>query len=304
MPKRKTHNQFIEEVQEKFKGEYTVLGKYEKASEKIEVKHNECKRKYSVRASAFLSGARCTHCFKATKKTTEQFKKEVRNLVGNEYTVTGEYNGNKNKIKIIHNTCHNEYKVSPGHFLSSGRRCPYCKGGSPQSKGNFPERFEKVANGNFILKSKYKTNKDYIIVEHLVCNTEYKVRADNFLSGKGCPACKESLGERRISNILKENNISFVAQKRFEDCKNIKTLPFDFEILNEYGTKCLIEYNGVQHYKPVKFFGGEEGFKQRIKNDKIKYDYCVDNNINIFYISFEDDLEERMKDIMHKLSQS
>ncbi|QDF14318.1 hypoxanthine oxidase [Staphylococcus phage PMBT8] len=64
MPKRKTHNQFIIEVKEKFKDEYTVLGEYKKASEKILVKHNKCNKEYYVRASAFLSGARCPHCYK------------------------------------------------------------------------------------------------------------------------------------------------------------------------------------------------------------------------------------------------
>lgn len=300
MPKRKTHNQFIIEVKEKFKDEYTVLGKYEKASAKILIKHNKCNKEYYVRASAFLSGARCTHCFKPIKKTTEEFKKEVNELVGNEYMVIGEYNGNKNKVKMIHNICGNEYEVSPGHFLYSGRRCPYCQGGSPQTKDSFPKKFNKVSQGDFILKSEYKTNRDYILVKHLICGLEYSVRAGNFLSGKGCPSCKQSSGERRISNILKENNISFISQKRFEDCRNIKPLPFDFAILNK-GKYYLIEYNGKQHYQSIDFFGGEDGFQKRIKNDKIKHDYCVDNNIELFYISFEDNLEEKMKEIIYKI---
>ena len=38
------------------------------------------------------------------KKSTEEFKKEVYDLVGNEYEVLGEYIKNDKKIKIKHNS--------------------------------------------------------------------------------------------------------------------------------------------------------------------------------------------------------
>ena len=304
MPKRKTHNQFIEEIKEKFGNEYTVLSQYEKASKKVKVKHNKCNKEYYVRASAFLSGARCTHCFKPIKKSTEHFKKEISNIVGDEYSVIGEYKNNKEKVKMLHNNCGNEYEVTPGHFLSSGRRCPYCKGGSPKTKNIFPQKFEEVSMGHYELLSEYKTNREYITVKHLKCENSYEVRAGNFLSGKGCPYCNESHGERTIAKLLIDNKISFIRQKRFKECKNIKTLPFDFAVIKEDKVICLIEYNGLQHYKPIDFFGGEEGFKQRIKNDKIKCDYCKDNNIPLFCISYNDDIQNEIEKVIYKLSQS
>lgn len=46
-------------------------------------------------------------------KTTEKFKEEVFELVGNEYIVTSEYTGCKNKVKFIHNIkeCMNEFDM-------------------------------------------------------------------------------------------------------------------------------------------------------------------------------------------------
>lgn len=304
MPKRKTHNQFIKEIKEKFGDEYTVLSQYEKASKKVNVRHNKCNKEYYVRASAFLSGARCTYCFKPVKKSTEQFKKEVSNIVGDEYSVIGEYKNNKEKVKMLHNNCGNEYEVTPGHFLSTGRRCPYCKGGSPQSKNVFAEKFNKVSKNNFELISEYTKSKENINVRHVKCGYEYSVRADNFLSGKGCPKCKESYGEKRISDILKNNSIPFITQKRFDNCRNVKPLPFDFAIIEGDNVKLLIEYNGEQHYKPVELFGGKQEFNKRKNNDKIKFDYCVDNNIELVYISYNDNIDECMDDIIYKLSQS
>lgn len=39
------------------------------------------------------------------KRTTEEFKKEVKKLTNDEYTVIGEYTGTNSKIKIKHNVC-------------------------------------------------------------------------------------------------------------------------------------------------------------------------------------------------------
>lgn len=42
-----------------------------------------------------------------------------------------------------------------------------------------------------------------------------------------------------------------------------------------------IEYQGVQHYKPVEIFGGEDHFKHQQDNDKKKRELCKRNGINL-----------------------
>jgi hypothetical protein len=81
-------------------------------------------------------------------------------------------------------------------------------------------------------------------------------------------------------------NIEYSYQKTFTDCKDKRILPFDFyfEIDNQ---PIVIEYNGIQHYKPIEFFGGYEAFIIRQKHDKIKKEYCNDNNIKFIEISYE-----------------
>ncbi len=75
--------------------------------------------------SNFLSGSRCPYCFGNLKKTDTQFKKEVFDLVGSDYTVLGSYVNTNTKIKVKHNKCGHVYKIAPYHFLE-GHRCPYC----------------------------------------------------------------------------------------------------------------------------------------------------------------------------------
>ena len=52
----------------------------------------------------------------------------------------------------------------------------------------------------------------------------------------------------------------------------------------------FIEYDGEQHYKPVRFFGNEEDaenvFKRTQEHDRIKNQYCKDNNINLLRIPY------------------
>jgi hypothetical protein len=109
---------------------------------------------------------------------------------------------------------------------------------------------------------------------------------------RGCPVCSESNGEKRIRKFLeylkKEGLIEdFKSQKKFPDCRNQLELPFDFQIFTKEGY-FLCEYHGIQHYKSIKFFGGDEQFKLRKKLDKIKLKYCKDNNIPLLVIPYWD----------------
>jgi len=101
-----------------------------------------------------------------------------------------------------------------------------------------------------------------------------------------------SVGERRITDYLLRKNIKYEYQKRYEDCRNINPLPFDF-YLPEYNL--IVEFDGYQHFNPVKKWGGAIGLKQRELHDSIKNKYCKDNGINIIritYLELEDNVVE------------
>ena len=80
-------------------------------------------------------------------------------------------------------------------------------------------------------------------------------------------------------------------KKTFKGCKSKKLLQFDF-YLPKYNI--LIEYDGIQHYKPVGFFGGKKEFKETQMRDNIKNKYCKDNNINLIRIRYDENIEERL----------
>ena len=80
-------------------------------------------------------------------------------------------------------------------------------------------------------------------------------------------ATQFSHGENQIKNVLENIGISYIPQKKFDDCKDKKALPFDFYIPSK---RMAIEFDGEQHYKSVEYFGGENELINRQKHDKIK----------------------------------
>ena len=120
--------------------------------------------------------------------------------------------------------------------------------------------------------------------------------------GHGCPICNTSKGEKRIEEYLKNNNYKYVQQYKIEECRNKNPLPFDFAVFKENKLLCLIEFQGIQHYKEIEHFGGIEGFKYRQRNDLIKRNYCIANKIELITIPYwleyvEEYLKERLLEI-------
>ena len=142
-----------------------------------------------------------------------------------------------------------------------------------------------------------------------VCDNLWETIAFPVYSGKtGCPKCASSKGEKRVSKYLNNKGIGYEAQYIFDDCKNIYALPFDF-YLPQYNI--CIEYDGEHHFMPVRMsksvtiYQAEENFRMIQLRDKIKTDYCKNNNIMLIRIPYtEFDNIEKILDtyINHKIA--
>lgn len=101
--------------------------------------------------------------------------------------------------------------------------------------------------------------------------------------------CERSVGEWKINKILKDNNINFKREFTFPDLlgDNGGRLRFDFGVLDENNQiQYLIEYDGIQHFKP-NCFGQEDYYFLLLKKyDKIKEEYCKKNNIRLIRIPY------------------
>lgn len=108
-----------------------------------------------------------------------------------------------------------------------------------------------------------------------------------------CDFCTKRMSnlEKLVDIEIQKYTNNFIFQKRFDDCRNINPLPFDF-YLPEYNL--CIEVDGDQHEKPVDFLNNMtqaekiENFEKIKKNDNIKTKYCEDKNIQLIRINFRD----------------
>jgi len=98
----------------------------------------------------------------------------------------------------------------------------------------------------------------------------------------GCPHCKKSYGENFIKNLLDELDIKYDPHALIRYNKN-KKFYVDFLIKD---LNLIIEYNGIQHYKAIKFFGGKERFKTQSKRDNNLRNYCNINNIRLLELPY------------------
>ena len=110
----------------------------------------------------------------------------------------------------------------------------------------------------------------------------------NHYTNMGIDRCKvcsssESKGERAIRRYLEDNNINYIAQKSFDDCKDKHRLPFDF-YLPDFNT--AIEFDGLQHFKPIH---GNDVYLLTVLHDQIKNIYCSNNRIELMRIPYWDE---------------
>lgn len=138
------------------------------------------------------------------------------------------------------------------------------------------------------------------------CGNDFYVDINHFVDGKyQCNECRfrQSAIAAKVELWLNQNHIVYSKEKKFDDCKNKKPLPFDF-YLDDFNA--CIEVDGVGHYRPVAFGGRKEEaqdiYEQRVQNDLIKTEYCKNNNIPLlrlpFWIIENDDYEGLLYDFI------
>lgn len=292
MSMHKTDTEFKKEVFDLVGNEYTFIDAYVTNKTKLRVKHNKCSKTYRVTPNSFLTGSRCPYCAGNINKTDVQFKKEVFDLVGNEYVFLDSYVNTMTKIKVRHNRCGNVYEVASHSFLS-GTRCPYCY---IESKNKTNTHFKKevfdLVEDEYIFLDTYINSYTKLRVKHNKCGHIYKVKPNAFFSGCRCPYCNISHGEDFINKILKSLGTNYEYQKSFDDLRDIQPLSYDFYIPDQ---NILIEYQGIQHYQPLDVFGGEDQFKVQQKHDKMKADYAKTHHYKLIAVPYTEDTFTKIK---------
>ena len=251
-----------------------------------------------------LNGSGCPKCTKYRNRyTTEEWVNKAKLIHGNKYDYSKvNYVNSKIKVCII---CpkHGEFWINPdNHFMGQGcPKCRYIKSSSATRKSldNVIDDFKSIHGDKYdYSKVKYKNNKTKVCI---ICKEhgEFWQTPDNHIKGKGCPNCSQSKLESSTKEFLIKNGIEFVEQKGFSWLKYKNPMKLDFYLPNY---NVAIECQGIQHFEPIEYFGGDNGFEYNIAKDIKKANLCSKNKIGLLYYSNEKYNEHLGKKVYHSLS--
>lgn len=233
---------------------------------------------------------------KKLSKGIKKFKEAAIKVFPNYNYDKVEYINQYKKVKIICDHGHT-FEVRPKDLLN-GHGCPICA--KNKTKIQNLQRFielSKIAHGT---KFDYTTLKfdGYQKPMIITCpiHGEVSILPYNHLIGPGCPKCGQSIGELKIENLLKNLHIDYKKEFPIEYSGNKTNKTYiDFYLPDK---NMFIEYNGLQHYIPVKYFGGKIQFEKQKARDKYVEKYCNNNDIRLVVIKYNDNVEQILKDIL------
>ena len=196
------------------------------------------------------------------------------------------------RTKLLHRCkiCNNTFKTSPKVLKNSIYGCPFCAGTKVDQKDYINKLPSDIKLTGIYINSYTKT-------EHqcLVCNFLWETKPYYIINRNcGCPNCSSSKGERMIKNFLDTINITYLR----EYIVKINNIDYRFDFfIPEINT--IIEFDGIQHFEPIDFFGGDDAFLKNKINDVIKTNWCLENNIKLVRIPYYEDtilfLEKKFK---------
>jgi very-short-patch-repair endonuclease len=208
-----------------------------------------------------------------------------------------EYKNERQKIKVICKE-HGEFLITAAKH-KIGRGCRVCAGNKPKTYNEWISVFREVHGFRYSYPLQPISAERHITI---ICDNhgEFQQSVKKHAYRKsGCPLCRESKGEKGIAAFLDNNNIKYERQKKFDDCKNIHHLSFDF-FLPDYNL--LIEYDGEQHFREVLQWGGKKGYETILLRDKIKSEWIlVHPDFKLLRIRYDEEISSKLHQFLQRL---
>lgn len=249
--------------------------------------------------SLLCSHETCPYCNGSKKMPNRDFKQLLNKKFHGRIVNLEKYKGSNVKILFKCFKGH-QWKENPSAILK-GKGCPYCDDNRKLNQEQFKKKLKRVHHGYLKAISKYKGCSAHVLFQckrgHVFSNV-----ADYVLRGVGCPYCHLVKGEFCVQHYLNQLGFKETKTKYSKRIPNHyyvhayilhhkkrkidapKRLYVDF-LLNYNNHLIAIEFNGKEHYIPIKFWGGKKTLKMIQKNDKRTQRYCQSHHIKLIYIN-------------------
>ena len=156
-------------------------------------------------------------------------------------------------------------KVGHGNSLKDNDRGDICKEWNHKRNSKGPEQYLPTSSK----KVWWVCSKSH----------EWESIISNRTNGSNCPTCRESKGEKYISEYLETKGIIFERQKTF---KSLRRYRYDFFIP---ALSLIVEYDGQQHFDPENYFNKKGSLEKTKARDNTKIVFAAENGHSIFRIS-------------------
>ncbi len=292
MSKKKTHEEFILQMKD-LHPDLEVLDVYDGAFKPLRCRCNKHNYEWLVKPNVLLSGHGCPKCgyenvsTKLRARSHEEFLAELAEI-NPDIEVLDRYDRVDDFLKCRCRKDGYEW-ISTGKRLLRGDGCPQCSGVAKLTHDEFVRRIASI-NPDVEIIGTYRARHTHVTCRCRICGHEWEATPGNLYAGWGCPACSQSHGEIAIQRYLDTHNYVYRREYSFADCRYEHALLFDFYLPDR---NLLIEYDGEQHFRPVKFGGSNDDkadkrFELNQIRDQIKNDYCASRHIPLIRIPYTD----------------
>ena len=204
--KRKTDNEYREELKQKRNDEYELLEEYKNSYSKILVRHKACGYEWKVNPMSLLHGrSSCPKCSNHLLSFSE-----VSDILKNKnISIVSEKNEYKNMNSVLFfkcDKCGYTWKTKLSNIIYNNTGCVNCvnikKRKTPeQFKIEFDNINKTKFNNEYELLSDYVNSNTKIKILHKPCGNISEKLPFDFLSGKGCSKCNNNLTNSSLLNI-------------------------------------------------------------------------------------------------------
>lgn len=252
------------------------------SSDKVEI---ICPKHGPFRQSLYehsARGSKCPECARDDDRITlDDFLVRSRGMNGDNYDYSKVSFTKVSDIVVITCKKHGDFKQRVASHLAGCicRKCFFDNLLLP-TKEFIKNARQRHGDTYDYSKVKYLGNK---IPVEIICKTHgsFWVKPNSHVSsGSGCWKCSESKGEKEIDVILKKYKINFIREYRIKP----HLYRYDF-YLPEFNI--FIEFNGIQHYRPVEIFGGEKAFTELKQRDEDKKQIIKSLNGKLIILTYQ-----------------
>jgi hypothetical protein len=238
-----------------------------------------------------LRGRGCAKCA-GICRTVEDFIEKARFIHGDYYGYSKFIYLGAKIDGIITCPIHGDFPQNPNTHINNKGGCTIC--GNERQGTKKRKSFEEfVRQANLIHNNRYSypefIYKNNATDGYITCSEHgifSMAPASHLDKESGCPKCSpKSRGEFLINEFLTIRKYDYIYNHSINiGPKRNKFADFYISSLN-----LIIEFNGAQHYSPIRFgkqtqIQAERAFKKQQNRDELLRLYCIENNINLFEI--------------------